>query len=974
MTDMAIWKRILSLAVLLSLLVTPVMQVTAEEIPAELFTEPGAAEVPTAEELPEPSEAPEPEESREPETPEEPAEIPEPETSNEPVEIPEPETSDEPAEIPEPETSDEPAETPGAETSDEPAGTPEEEVPAEPTETVASEEAENADGAILRSVSAAIPIGEALKMPAGETTLVIEGTVVFSMGSQAVLQDDTGGIRMSFASQPDIVPGDILRVTGRRSGGFAVESYEKTGTGELPAREATLAEDCGAVRILVKNAVLGQNSLTQNGRTYQMVGTIPDGLEPGDRADVWGVLLDGVFYADSMVPSESREPEETVSGDWNFYFGQLHAHTGLSDGLGSVEEAFSYASQVENLDFFAVTDHSNAFDNADQGAVDIDGSSISQEWAAGKAAARAVTDETFVGIFGYEMTWQEDLAIGHISTFGTPGWQTRDQDGMDTLAGYLDALKAVPDSVSQFNHPGAVYGDFRNFSEYDPQQDARVHLLEVGGEGSFTAYDAFTTALDAGWHLAPSNNQNNHNGNWGNDSRDRTVVLARELTEAAVYDAVRNYRTYATEDADLQILYHLNDRIMGSIIGESAALTAKIQLQDGSGDSIGRVEVVTDKGEVAASLTVPESRGEYELEVPAGGSYYYLRILRNEQIVAVTAPVWVDAYEDLGITGFASGVEKPEQGEPVLLTLTLYNHEDVPFVVETVTFTVNSDILETVSAPGSVEPVSQLEIPLTYTQETAGTVTITATVTGTIAGLPRTYQQEIRLLYQAPEAEQLDIKEVRSGNPGVAYRIRGYVTAGSSIACNSFPGSIYLQDDTGGIQITDFTREGIQVGTPMEIEGVLRSVGGNLVLAMTDYEILSEDHYRYVPKTMTHQVAMNYQNHGGELLQVEGHVVSVTKTADGRGISRFTLRDVVGDLATVMIEDGIGSSSYGTNELASEVKTGSAVRAMGLLHIDEYGQTVLRVRNCDEVVYVPPVRDPSNPKTGDWLAYLLSQW
>ena len=38
---------------------------------------------------------------------------------------------------------------------------------------------------------------------------------------------------------------------------------------------------------------------------------------------------------------------------------------------------------------------------------------------------------------------------------------------------------------------------------------------------------------------------------------------------------------------------------------------------------------------------------------------------------------------------------------------------------------------------------------------------------------------------------------------------------------------------------------------------------------------------------------------------------------------------------------------------------------MGLVHINDAGETVIRVRNCDEVVYVPPVIDVSNPDTGD---------
>jgi hypothetical protein len=280
-------------------------------------------------------------------------------------------------------------------------------------------------------------------------------------------------------------------------------------------------------------------------------------------------------------------------------------------------------------------------------------------------------------------------------------------------------------------------------------------------------------------------------------------------------------------------------------------------------------------------------------------------------------------------------------------------------------------VIETVSVPGSVAPVGEMKIPLTYTQESPGAVTITATVTGTIGGLPRSYQTYITLRFQAPEAELVPVGDVRSGRLGEAYRIRGYVTAGTSNSYNTFPGSIYLQDDSGGMEITDFHTEGIQVGTPMEIEGILRSAGGNLVLAMTDYEILEETYYRHVPETMLHEEAMDYETYGGQLMQIEGHVVSLTRTADNLGVARFTLRDIHGDLATVMVEDGIGSGAYGTNELVSEVRQSSTVRAMGLLHVDEFGTPVLRVRNCDEVVYVPPVYDPSNPKTGDWLAKLL---
>lgn len=933
MAGMETWRRKISLVLVIALLFTPILQASAEEISEETTQMEILAETTAETESPPETEA-----------------LPETEVPQETEAPPETEVPLETEAPPETET------------------TSESEVPQETLKM---------EMELFSFRPSFATIADVLTLESWENLPEIQGTVVFVSVNQVVLQDDSGGIRLALSDTSGIAVGDLLQVTVCRSGsGFKAEAFEKVGTSELPIQEAALTEGREAVRIWVKGVTLDYMALIQNENSFQLIGKVPEGIQIGDRVDVCGVMLDGMFYADTITLAENQEPEHQEPGSgmdcqWNFYFGQLHAHTDISDGKGTVEEAFAYASQVENLDFFAVTDHSNAFDNGEQGSLKTDGSLISQEWAAGKAAAASVTDGSFVGIFGYEMTWQEDKAIGHISTFGTPGWQTRDQEGMKNLNGYLNALAAVPDSVSQFNHPGTVYGDFKKFSGHTPQYDARVHLLEVGGEGDFTAYGAFTKALDAGWHLAPSNNQNNHNGNWGDENQARTVVLAQTLTEEAIYDAIRNYRVYATEDGDLRILYQLNHRIMGSEISKTETLTATILVEDGSGDPVGRIEVITDGGQVVASTTLSDSHGECSLNIAGDGSYYYLRILRNEKIVAVTAPVWVETYEDVGISDLTADKEKPVQGETVALDLTLFNHESLPFVVESVTFAVGKEEIGKVDRPGTVASLGTLTVPLTYAREVPGAVTVVATVKGSIGGLSRSYQKTLALRFRALEAPKQSVDKVRKGMLGESYRIRGYVTAGTANPFNTFPDSIYLQDDTGGMEIMDFAWAGIQLGTPVEVEGILRSAGGNLVLAMTDYQVLEEAFYRYVPETMKHAEAMDYETHGGELLQIEGHVVSLTQTPDKLGVSRFTLRDAMGEMATVIVEDGIGSGAYGTNALATDVKMTRAVRAMGLLHIDEYGQTVLRVRNCDEVAYVPPRRDPSNPRTGDWLGRLI---
>mgnify|MGYP000739017812 CR=1 FL=1 len=214
-----------------------------------------------------------------------------------------------------------------------------------------------------------------------------------------------------------------------------------------------------------------------------------------------------------------------------------------------MEDAFEHASNVPGLDFLAVTDHSNSFGagNSKTGEVAFDQidlgkdmSSLSGEWASGHAAAEEITEEgTFVGIYGFEMTWSG--GFGHINTFNTPGFESRNSDEFPNNptghVNYYNKLVEVEESLSQFNHPGTTFGDFADFGYYSQAYDERINLIEVGnGEGAigqsgyFPSYEYYTRALDKGWHVAPTNNQDNHKGNWG-DSQHRPQRRSGERTQ-----------------------------------------------------------------------------------------------------------------------------------------------------------------------------------------------------------------------------------------------------------------------------------------------------------------------------------------------------------------------------------------------------------------------------------------------------------
>lgn len=470
------------------------------------------------------------------------------------------------------------------------------------------------------------------------------------------------------------------------------------------------------------------------------------------------------FTTSSVV---SRTFTERTQESYNVYFGQLHSHTNYSDGAGSCEEAFQHATEVheqeDTLDFLAVTDHSNSFDN-DTTATFTDGS-VSAEWVEGHALAEQYTTDEFVGIYGYEMTWSNGL--GHINTFNSDGFQSRNQEAYKTYAtalqNYYATLKTDSATISQFNHPGTTFGDFSDFAYYDEEIDGLITMIEVGnGEGAigssgyFPSYEYYTRALDKGWHVAPTNNQDNHKGNWGNSNTGRTVVLADTLTRDSIYDALRNYRVYATEDNDLSIIYTLDGNVMGTILtaGDvSDTVSLSIALEDPTDTSIGKVEVIVNGGLSIANQSVTSASETVTFEVPADYSYYYIKVTQPDGDIAVTAPVWVGEVEACGISSFSADSDLAVQGEELNLTLDLYNNEKTDLQLESIEFSIDGEVIHTADLTelSAVKKLGTATYSFGYTYDGMGATEYVVTVKGKLNGVDKVYTDKLSVTYYPTE-------------------------------------------------------------------------------------------------------------------------------------------------------------------------------------------------------------------------------
>jgi hypothetical protein len=361
--------------------------------------------------------------------------------------------------------------------------------------------------------------------------------------------------------------------------------------------------------------------------------------------------------ADAPLPATS----------YNLYFGDLHAHTGYSDGAKGTVPADAYAAaRAAGLDYYATTDHDYLMD--------------ASEWLETLRMADEGTFEEFVAIPGYEFFLRGGGAC-EANVFGAteicdiqkrPGTKARKADHnrfkkrqlqWTNIPAFYDWVVAHG-AVAQFNHPHYLGNDFDGFAHFTPARDVGMGGLELHNYGSWIQWEfldvdepAFNVALGKGWRLMPAANSDTHSPDWGTGSPVRTVLLAPALTRSDLVEAIRSSRGYATVEDDLRVQYTLDGRVMGETLDDAGdTVTAWVCVEDPDddpADAITKLEIVSDGGVVVAERVFAEADGgatnavEWLVELDAScASYFYVRVSTastltgGSGVTAWTAPVW----------------------------------------------------------------------------------------------------------------------------------------------------------------------------------------------------------------------------------------------------------------------------------------------------------------------------------------------
>lgn len=315
-----------------------------------------------------------------------------------------------------------------------------------------------------------------------------------------------------------------------------------------------------------------------------------------------------------------------VNAQYIPFYGNLHSHTSYSDGSGTPHQAFTYARDVADLDFLAITDHLEYL--------------TIQPWNWYFTRMTADTFNVpgvFVAIAGYE--WGSPI-FNHCNVFNTTNLIST-TTLLNLSAFYNDVLGERP-AFAQFNHPGEeeYSNNWNNFAFYSAPVDSAFPLIELKYPEADTFY---RMALDSGWHVGPVANQDNHSPDWGTRNDCRAGVWATVLTREAIFEAIKKRRVFATQDKNAYVWIDLNGSPMGSRVSRARNMPLRILLHDGNGESWNLIQAIGSNGITFLELSShPATLNTTLIITPTVSRWIYVKARQTDNQWIWSAPVFIE--------------------------------------------------------------------------------------------------------------------------------------------------------------------------------------------------------------------------------------------------------------------------------------------------------------------------------------------
>ncbi len=398
-------------------------------------------------------------------------------------------------------------------------------------------------------------------------------------------------------------------------------------------------------------------------RFYNLCSTLSlEGIVTGETEGCF--IQPGVYRFDKLLPvvESCRLPLAKTPEDWTgfsfqgyqLFAGDLHTHSSCSNDccerekmMITPDEMCSYGKNVSALDFMAVTDHHQPWDE--------ERNRIGQ--APWEQVAEAVkkwnSPGSFLALAGFE--FRDGRGDTPVIFSEPPSYDAIDDPSLTDVCALWDRLHEMPEDtlcIPHLHNPGwktaenqwiecpyegmepvmDVYSCHGSYEWPDAQERG---LPEV----KRTRKDRFTRwFLQNGYHYGNTCNSDDHMGHPG--SNGLTMVYAKELTIPALFEALRARRCYGTTNARIRLTFTANKAMMGARLPQTRH--KKFEAEFVGEQPFKAVDLVRC-GEIYKRFYPGNKEFIMDVEVEEEGeSNWYVRGVQIDNHIAYSSPVWFE--------------------------------------------------------------------------------------------------------------------------------------------------------------------------------------------------------------------------------------------------------------------------------------------------------------------------------------------
>jgi len=416
--------------------------------------------------------------------------------------------------------------------------------------------------------------------------------------------------------------------------------------------------------LIGKARVIGDNEATSFAALH---------LEPSTRYEIAVYAgntncTQGIVY--NTLPLYTGMKTTAATAEYNYYYGNLHSHSGYSDGNKentSLTPAadYAFAKDAQCMDFLGIAEHNHYSSPANPGM-------LRSRYNPGIQQANTFTGSNpgFLALYGMEFGVISNG--GHVVVYGIDsllGWETLNgSPNYDIFVGKFDysGTNGLFSTVQRFRASNAFaylahpddndYGNLLN-TAYRPIADSALIGSAVENGPAYseaTNYSDYPSRLSYlqyykgllanGYHVGPIIDHDNHYLTFGHTAKSRLVVLSPSIGKADFLSAMRSRSFYTSHSCTAALDFIVSGASMGKEIQNTGAPAIVVSIEDPAYSQAPSIRIYKGINDGTQAVLVASGSGNTfsytDNDLADGASAYYFADISIGGARTLSSPVW----------------------------------------------------------------------------------------------------------------------------------------------------------------------------------------------------------------------------------------------------------------------------------------------------------------------------------------------